>query len=110
MAWEGKIITVAAGTPVQLSPFSLIVASLSIQMLAGASGGIGYVMPGVRPLTTPTANTSPTIQLAPAATDSPGGQYTGSDPNGSTLDLALFFVDGAHTGDLIGVVYDTKSR
>lgn len=110
MAREGRIITIVAGTPVRLNESPLIVSRIYIQMQAAAAGAMGYVMDGVRPDTNPVANTNPTVQLAPAATDSPGGDYADADPFGSSIDLSRIWVDGAHSGDTMLVSYETKSR
>lgn len=109
MSWEWKKVTVVAGTPVQLSTVPLIVSNLSIQMLTGGAG-VGYVMPGgLQAGVAPVANTAPTLQLAPASAASPGGQQV-FESDSSALDLSKFYVDGANSGDTIGVVYNTKSR
>lgn len=111
MAREGKIYTITAGTPIQLSVESLIVERIFIEMLAVASGGMGYIMDGVRPGTTPVANTNPTVQLAPApAATSPGGNYSDQDWHGCTIDLQRMWIDGSHSGDLVLVTIVTKSR
>lgn len=110
MAREGRIYTIVAGTPIRLSPEPLIVERIFIQMQVGASGGLGYVMDGVRPGTTPVANTNPTVQLGPASTTSPGGNYSDADYNSSSISLDRIWIDGSHSGDLVLVSFSTKSR
>lgn len=111
MARESRVYTIDAAVPVQLSPESLIVERIFIQMLAVASGGMGYVMDGVRPGTTPVPLTTPTIELAPAPSAlAPGGSYSDADYNSTSIDLQRLFITGSHTGDLMLVTYITKSR
>lgn len=110
MAREGTVYTVVAGTPVQLSTEPLILERIFIQMLAGASGGMGYIMDGVRPGTTPVALTNPTVELAPSTTTSPGGAYSDADYNSSTIDAQRIWLDGQTSGNKILVSWITKSR
>jgi len=111
MAIEGRIITVAAGTPVRLETEPLIVSWLYVEMLAAAGAGMGYLMLGVRPGTTPVANTNPTIQLtASAGATAPGGSFELRFDVNNEIDLSRVWVDGAHTGDTVLVMYNTKSR
>lgn len=111
MAREGRVYTITAGTPVQLNVEPLILERIFIQMLAGASGGMGYVMLGVRPGTTPVALTNPTVQLAPSpGATAPGGSYSDADYNSSSIDASRIWLDGSHTGDTVLVTFETKSR
>lgn len=103
----GRIITVAAGTPVQLATQSTLVRRIFIQMQAGGTG-MGYVMDGVTVGTTPVANTNPTVQLAAATASAPGGNYSdASQTSAYDIDLQKIWIDGSHTGDTILVSYET---
>ncbi len=107
-ARQGIILTVTAGTPIQLATQTVMVRRIFIQMQAASSGGLGYVMVGVPVGTTPVANTTPTAQLAAASSTSPGGSYSdGSSTANYDIDLQKIWIDGAHTGDTILVSYET---
>lgn len=104
----GRIITVAAGTPVQLATSRIIVRRIIIQMQVATSGGVGYVMDGVQVGTTPVANTNPTIQLCAGSASSPGCSYSDQPSTVNyDIDLQRIWVDGAHTGDTITISYET---
>lgn len=126
--------TIAAGTPINVATGmtatqmtsngygakipSLYVSRVFIQMLPGASAGIGYVMDGIYGVNA--AGTGPrvpastnaadvTAELAPAISTAPGGSYTDID-NSYTgtigIDLSKMWVDGAHTGDTVKISYN----
>lgn len=74
--------------------------SIIVQMLAVASGGIGYLQLDLPLAETPAATNA--IQLGPATATVPGPifQYESHDPAwGDRIDLSEIWVEGAHSGD-----------
>lgn len=100
-----RTITIAAGTPVQISTTSRLARAVFIQMAINGSG-YGAVMAGIYNNRTPskTASTDLTAQLAPATAAAPGGSYSDANPLG--IDLSTIWVDGSNTGDTVIVSYD----
>jgi hypothetical protein len=100
-----KTLTITSGTPIQLATVPTFARAIFIQMAASGSG-IGYVMAGIPPGTTPNHSTSGqlTAQLAPASATSPGGNY--SDNNALGIDIARIWIDGANSGDTVIVSWD----
>jgi hypothetical protein len=111
-----KILTVAAGTPIQLATVSTPVNRVFIQMLAGGSG-LGYVMDmsNYRAGTVPVATTSGNLTAQLCASTSatvPGCSYSdtsGAAPGSDAIDLAFLWVDGGNSGDQIVVSWDLRN-
>lgn len=130
MARQNQTITIAAGTPINVSTgltsaqmlaagYSSIppkiVNRIFIQMLIGGTGA-GYVMDGIRGVTSaaqkwrvPSATVSIdlTAQLGPASATAPGGSYSDSD-NDHGIDISTMWLDGSHTADTVQVSYDSR--
>jgi len=126
---ENMSITVVAGTPINvatgMTAAQMATAGITaaipqklanrvfVQMLHGGSG-LGYVMDGILPrgrVPASSASGDLTAELAVATAGAPGGSYSDGAPNdaGLDVDLALMWVDGAHSGDVIKVSYFLKS-
>lgn len=105
-----QIITVAAGTPVQVASKPTYAREIFIQMGIGSGTATGYVMAGIPDGTTPSKTTSAhlTAQLSPATATAPGGSYSDSTTSPGGFDVSQIWVDGDHTGDKIIVSYDTQ--
>jgi hypothetical protein len=99
-------VTLAPGTPINVAAALELTDNhmanrVSIQMATGGSG-LGYVMDGIAVGRTPaTTNASDvTVELYPATSTAPGGQY--SDPEAAidfsmspAIDLSMLWIDGA---------------
>ncbi len=120
MARFNLLLTITAGTPIRLSDSAtdgtqktqpLYVNELIIQMASGGSG-LGYVMAGVKPGTTPNKATAGTVsaQLTAATAGAPGGTYSdAADPRGGGgIDLSKIWIDGDHTADTVVVSWDSR--
>lgn len=113
--------TVTSGTPINMATgtsgapssgdFQPVYASrVFIQMLHGGTG-LGYVMDGIPPGTTPAAGTNGhlTAELAAASLTAPGGSYSDADPNvAGGIDIRRLWIDGSHSGDTVMVSMDLK--
>lgn len=111
-----QVITIIAGTPIQVSVDKLIVNSVMVTPKIGSSAGIIYVMHDILPRgrTPSTSNTGDVAtQLCPATATVPGCVY--SDPivaqqgNDIFVDLSLMWIDGSHSGDTVIVSYATRN-
>jgi len=105
---EGRIITIAAGTEVQVSTQAIRVDRIFVQALPSASGGLVYVFDGVKSGTTPAFGTNPAAVLCAATSTTPGCSYGDSvNPrSGDAIILSQFWIDGAHTGDKVVVSWN----
>ncbi len=105
-----QLLTVTAGTPIQLSKTPLYVSEVLIQMATGGTG-LGYVCAGIPSGVTPAAACGTagqlSAQLSPASSTAPGGYYADSaqDRQGRGIDLSQIWVDGSHSSDSIIVTY-----
>jgi hypothetical protein len=113
--------TITAGTPINLATGTSSAPSagnfqpayatrIFIQMLHGGSG-LGYVMDGIPPGTTPAVSTNGhlTAELAAASLTAPGGSYSDSDPNpAGGIDIRKLWIDGSNSGDTVSVSVDYK--
>jgi hypothetical protein len=105
---HAALITITAGTPVQVSASHIVVSSIMIQPLVGSGAGLIYVCAGIQTGTTPTADCAATAngsyelgaQLAAATSTVPGPVYSFYVPTPGS-DLSTFWIDGAHTGDTV---------
>lgn len=132
MARTNKSITIISGTPI-----NIVTGMTSAQMLAAGyvtipstplnevicqmkhgGTGLGFVMSGIRGQTSAvqqwrvpayTASTDLTAELAPATATAPGGSYSDPQNNQTTIWGEQFFIDGAASGDIMIVSYDTKN-
>jgi hypothetical protein len=111
-----KILTVTAGTPIQIATVSTPVNRVFIQMLAGGSG-LGYVMDmsaykaGTVPVATTSGNLTAQLCASTSATV-PGCSYSdtsGAAPGSDAIDLAFLWVDGGNSGDQIVVSWDLRN-
>lgn len=100
-----RLITIAAGTPVQLSAEKKLATSITFQMKVGTSGGIGYVILGVRGTETPAAANGLELVAAPTVPSTPLTLTFNHPSTGERFDLSEIWVDGAHTGDKMLVTW-----
>lgn len=131
MARVNITITITSGTPVNIASgmnsaamvtkgFSVIpplpLNELCIQMKHGGTG-LGYVMSGIRGVTSPTqqwrvpdftAVTDVTAELAPATATAPGGSWSDPTNNQTTINGEQCWIDGSVSGDKVIVSYDTQ--
>lgn len=106
------LITVTAGTPIQVTTKHVVISSLMIQPLVGANAQLIYVCGGVQTGTTPTAACAATAngsyelaaQLSAATTTVPGPVYSFYVPTPGS-DLSTYWIDGLHSGDTVLVSF-----
>lgn len=102
---HAALITITAGTPIQITTAHVVISSLMIQPLVGTSTGIIYVCGGIQsgtPAAACAASANGSYELAAqvgAATSTvPGPTYSFYVPSPG-LDLSQWWIDGAHSGD-----------
>lgn len=100
------LVTVAtAGTPVRVTTSTLVVSSVMVQPVVGASVGLIYVCTGIQSGTTPASNCAATAngsyelgaQLSAATATVPGPVYSFYVPPPG-LNLSTFWIDAATSG------------
>lgn len=111
--WNGRIVTVAAGTAGRVTNVRTQVSSLFFQMLPAAGAGIGYVLYAPKGVTCSqgTAGTTTIAVLQAATSTAPGGNATvpsNPDPQGG-IDASLYCYDGAHSGDTILLSWNLRN-
>ncbi len=109
------VITIVAGTPIQVAVNKTLANEVLIQPQAGGSG-IVYVMADILPRgrVPATSNTGDVAAQLCASTSAtvPGCAY--SDPivaqagNDVFVDMSLIWIDGSHTGDKVTVSYTAR--
>jgi hypothetical protein len=96
-----KIITVIAGTPIQVHSDHVLCTNLIVQPKVSSSGGIVYLILGVKPADTPASANGIELTAAPTA-PSTAFSYTIPDRfSGERIDLSETYIDGAHAGDKV---------
>lgn len=96
-----KIITVIAGTPVQVHSEHVLCTNLIVQAKVSGSGGIVYLILGIKPGDTPDSDNG--IEL-PASPTAPSAAFNYTIPDrfsGERIDLSETYIDGAHDGDKV---------
>ena len=96
-----KIITISAGTPVQVHPEHVLCTNLIVQAKVSSSGGIVYLILGVKPADTPAAANGIELTVAPTAPSTPFVYIIPDRFSGERIDLSETYIDGAHTGDKV---------
>ena len=101
-----KQVTVTAGVPVQLFDQPIRLNRYMVQMIHGATVGLGYVMAGIANRTPAATNAFDlTAELYPATATAPGGAFTDEDEaHGIRGDQV--WLDGAVTGTKILITAD----
>jgi hypothetical protein len=96
-----KIITIAAGTPVQVTADKVLASNLIVQAKVSTSGGIVYLILGVKTGDTPAAANGIELTAAPTAPSTPFIREIPDRWSGERIDLSETYIDGAHTGDKV---------
>lgn len=105
------LVTVTAGTPIQVSTKHIVISSLMAEPLVGTGNGIIEIcntLPGITPMAhcahADSGNYELKAQLAAASTTIPGPAYGFTIPTPGA-DLSTYAVDGEHSGDLVLFTY-----
>lgn len=112
MARINQLITITAGTPIQLSKIPLIASRIFIQMAVGGAGNgqVITVPVGVTPAAHGGTAGQLTAQLAAASATAPGGGYSDAayPHDGGGINLQQMWLDGDTNGDTVIVSYDQR--
>lgn len=113
--WNGQILTITTGTAQRLNVRQgTLASSLFFQMLPASSGGVGYVLFAQKGVACANGGAGTTLiaTLSAATSTAPGGNVTlpfPSNPSNQRVDVSLYCLDGAHTGDTISAAWNISN-
>jgi hypothetical protein len=96
-----KIITITAGTPIPVHTDHVLCTNLIVQAKVSTTGGIVYLILGVKPGDTPAAANGIELTAAPTAPSTPFNYTIPDRFSGERIDLSETYIDGAHSGDKV---------